>query len=163
VNIEIDETSADPVFDAGYVTAVADEYGSISNADFLVEQSFLGQGFSATATGASSGAIATTTFIDLKYSTLHLPGGAAPVNPPNNGFAMDGDLQSNTNSVAGIVTTNGDWIPGLTNGPGGNVMGTNGVPVDPTFTFHLTDVANAGNTDNIFGSGGQLDDNPATW
>src|SRR5215472_69921 len=64
VNIEIYETSVDPFFDEGGVTAVADADGTISNSDFQCQQSFLGQGFLAHATGASSGVTAEATFTD---------------------------------------------------------------------------------------------------
>ena len=54
--IEIDtyETSVDPFFWEGTVYATARLDGTFSNSDFLVQESFLGQGFIAYATGRSS-------------------------------------------------------------------------------------------------------------
>src|SRR3989442_11116060 len=62
VRIDIYETSVDPTFFEGAVSAIADADGDISNRDFQIQQSFLGQGFLANAAGESSGATASTTF-----------------------------------------------------------------------------------------------------
>src|SRR5438445_1296223 len=64
VNVEIYETSVDPFFDEGGVTAIADANGNISNSDFACQTSFLGQGFLANASGQSSGSTAQATFTD---------------------------------------------------------------------------------------------------
>src|SRR5438045_2048349 len=64
VNIQVYETTVDPYYDEGGVFAVANANGNISNSDFIVQQSFLGQGFLAQAIGASSGLSATAAFTD---------------------------------------------------------------------------------------------------
>ena len=93
VAIDIYETSVDPLFWEGSVSAVADTSGNISNSNFVVQQSFLGQGFLANATGQSSGLVASAVFTDS-------PGpGTAPVSPPTGGFGIDGDLQANTPTI----------------------------------------------------------------
>src|SRR6266404_2979561 len=68
VTIDIYETTVDPFFWEGSVSPVADANGNISNSELLVQQSFLGQGFSAIATGQSSGLSASTTFTDANPS-----------------------------------------------------------------------------------------------
>src|SRR5205809_4894952 len=55
VNIQIFETSVEPIFDEGSASGVADTNGNISDIRFEVLPSFLGQGFIAYAVGASSG------------------------------------------------------------------------------------------------------------
>src|ERR1043165_8358366 len=82
--------------------------------------------------------------------------GTAPVNPPTGGFAIDGNLQANV-ATPGI----GDWTPGAS-GSGGFVLSSGGLPIDPTTTYHLTDLFNSGNDDN-FAGGQKFDDNPNTW
>jgi hypothetical protein len=150
VTIEVYETTVDPFFDEGGVSAVADGSGTISNGTFLVQQSFLGQGFLAQATGLSSGLTASVAFEDA-------PGpGTAPVSPPSGGFGIDGDLQANTPTV-GI----GDWLPGPS-GAGGNVLTAAGGAIDPVHTYHLTDAYNT-NTDNNFAGGQKFDGNPNSW
>src|SRR5437667_2074865 len=72
VSIDISETSVDPIFWVGSVSATASPGGNFSNSDFLIQQSFLGQGFLATATGHSSGLTASTTFTDS----------SSPITPP---------------------------------------------------------------------------------
>src|ERR1043166_2347281 len=53
VSIEIWETSVAPDVDEGGIVAIADADGNISNSDFIVQPSFLGQGFLAIATAPS--------------------------------------------------------------------------------------------------------------
>ncbi|HXJ76800.1 MAG TPA: hypothetical protein VNM37_28340, partial [Candidatus Dormibacteraeota bacterium] len=105
----------------------------------------------ATATGLPSGRSAIVIFTDAAA----LPG-LAPVNPPVGGFRIEGDLQANTPTVG-----QGDWVPGPA-GSGGNVLTSNGVPVNPVLTFHLLDLYNSGTDDN-FAGGDKVDDNPSTW
>jgi hypothetical protein len=64
---------------------------------------------------------------------------------------MDGDLQANANT--------GDWVPG--SGSGGAVLGTNGMPVNPTTTFHLVD--GFGAAENNFNGGLKVDNDPNLW
>ena len=82
--------------------------------------------------------------------------GNAPVNPPINGFAIDGFLQRQS-AIAG------DWLAG----PGGNEPGTFilsnvGVPVVPLFGFvHVIDVWDS-NEDDVFAANSKFNDNPNT-
>src|ERR1051326_3036334 len=149
VTIEVYETSVDPFFYEGSVSAIADPSGNISNGDFLVQQSFLGQGFAAYATGGDSSLTASATFTDAPSA------GTAPVNPPTGGFGIDGDLGANT-PTAGI----GDWVPG-SSGSGGNVLTAAGVPITSGTTFHAIDAYQSG-TDNNFAGGQKFDGNPNT-
>src|SRR5262245_40853913 len=64
VNIDVYETSAEPDLWVGSVSAIADANGNISNTNLVVQESFLGQGFAAYATGASSSLTAIATFTD---------------------------------------------------------------------------------------------------
>jgi hypothetical protein len=119
----------------------------------MVIQSFLGQGFAAYATGQLSGFTATTTFTDA-------PGpGTAPISPPTGGFGIDGNLQANT------PTNNiGDWLTNSASaGTGGNVLLTNGVPIDTNITYHVVDPYNANGVDNGFNGGNKFDGNPNSW
>src|SRR5256885_4578838 len=77
VHVDIYETSVDPFFFEGSVSATARPNGTFTNSEFLVQQSFLGQGFMAHATGASSGATASTGFTDAGFPTIPLPKGVA--------------------------------------------------------------------------------------
>ena len=155
VNIDVYETSAEPDLWVGSVSATADADGSISNSDLVVQQSFLGQGFAAYATGTSSGLTVIATFTDAVANP-----GVAPVNPPCNGFAIDGDLFAN----APIAFTNkGDWI--FTNafpGTGCGVLNLDGTAIDPINTFHITDLYNS-SSDNNFAGGLKVNDDPNTW
>src|SRR5438045_2303109 len=49
VTIDVYETTIDPFYWEGRLSAIADASGKISNNSFIVQQSFLGQGFSANA------------------------------------------------------------------------------------------------------------------
>ena len=79
--------------------------------------------------------------------------GTAPVSPPTGGFGIEGDL-----TATGAA---GDWLKGAQAQPYG-VLFDSGLPVDPSHTFHITDVYNTGN-DNIFGGGDKWNDDPNTW
>ena len=92
------------------------------------------------------------------------PKGIAPVNPPTGGFAIEGDLLSNTpTSPSPFAANQGDWYFGV-GGSGGNVLNNNatGTPVDSTTTFHLIDAFSSGTDDN-FAGGDKVDDNPNSW
>src|SRR5437016_185194 len=78
VKIDTYETSVDPFFWEGTVSAMVRADGTFSNGDLLVQQSFLGQGFTAHALGASSGLTATTSFTDGSTCPVP-PNGIAPV------------------------------------------------------------------------------------
>ncbi|WP_296682684.1 gliding motility-associated C-terminal domain-containing protein [Flavobacterium sp.] len=80
--------------------------------------------------------------------------GIAPVNLPSGGFTIDGSLLSNS--------TNGDWVDGT--GSGGFVLANSGTPLNTKTTYHLYDEYDSG-TDNIFGGGDKVSDNPnsMTW
>src|SRR5258706_11208644 len=64
VRIEVYESSVDPFFDEGGVSAIADANGNITNSDLLVHRSFLNEGFLATAIGQDPAETASTTFTD---------------------------------------------------------------------------------------------------
>src|ERR1700756_3463615 len=77
------------------------------------------------------------------------PNGTAMVSPPTGGFAIDGNLLSNT-PVNGV----GDWLA-AGNGPGGAVLNANGSPVNPALTFHLIDPYST--AENNFAGGKKVD------
>src|SRR6266404_1221516 len=107
VKIDTYETSVDPFFWEGAVSAIVRADGTFSNSDLLVEQSFLGQGFTAHALRASSRQTATTSFTDAS-SCPAPPNGIAPVSPPAGGFSIAGALLANvptTTSLAGTRWT----------------------------------------------------------
>jgi hypothetical protein len=158
VAIDVYETSVDPLFWEGGVSATADASGNIFNSSFLVQQSFLGLGFLANATGQASGLTASTTFTDSGAVV-----GRAPVNPPCGGFAIDGDLFANTPTNAPWFPNAGDWI--VTNsfpGSGCGVLNLDGTPINPATTFHVLDAFDS-HCDDGFVQGAKFDDNPATW
>ena len=80
--------------------------------------------------------------------------GIAPVNSPSSGFNIDGTLIANS--------SNGDWLDGT--GTGGFVLANSGTPINTKTTYHLYDEYNS-LTDNIFGGGDKVSDNPnnMTW
>ncbi|WP_035672729.1 gliding motility-associated C-terminal domain-containing protein [Flavobacterium sp. 83] len=80
--------------------------------------------------------------------------GIAPVNSLSGGFNIDGTLIANTAA--------GDWTDGT--GTGGFVLANSGVPLNSGTTYHLYDPYN-NSTDNIFGGGDKVSDNPnsMTW
>src|SRR5580765_5751659 len=100
--------------------------------------------------------IFTATFLFFGLSALAVPPptGVAPVTVPAGGFAIDGDLLANTPNL-----NTGDWLPD-SNGVGG-VLDAAGNPLNPTTTFHFTDLYNS-TADNTF-SGGKWVDSPASW
>src|ERR1044071_1016826 len=156
VNIDTYETSVDPFFWEGTVSAIVRADGTFSNGDLLVQQSFLGQGFTAHAIGASSGLKATTSFTDAT-SCPSPPNGIAPVNPPAGGFSITGSLLANVPS-SGV----GDWVSNSISSGGGFVLNADGTPVDPINTFHFVDAFGSASDDN-FAGGDKVDDNPNTW
>ena len=168
VAIDIYETSVNPLYWEGEITTIADASGNISNSDLLVQESFLGQGFTADATGQSSHLSATTSFTDSPsgFPTVALPNGTAPVNPPSGGFGIDGDLQANTNSGSALLNSIGDWMAGPT-GTGGNVLDSSGNPISSSLTFHLIDGANCASgsaCDDVFtGANAKFNADPSLW
>lgn len=84
------------------------------------------------------------------------PAGVAPVAPPPNGFAIDGDLFANT-----PTPDVGDWLPNPAAGAGGFVLNAAGVPLNPGTTLHFADPYNG--NDNVFSGGLKWGDNPNTW
>src|SRR5262249_40081386 len=84
------------------------------------------------------------------------PAGVAPVLVPSGGFAIDGDLLANR---PGADT--GDWLLSTNAGSGGAVLNAAGAPLDPTRTFHFTDLYGS-SSDNGFAKGKWMD-NPTTW
>ncbi|MCJ7759282.1 MAG: hypothetical protein MUP24_14180, partial [Gillisia sp.] len=74
------------------------------------------------------------------------------IDPPFNGFAIDGKLFSDSN---------GDW---LEQGTGGGVLNwdLSGSPKDPSITQHFTDIYNS-STDNVFSQGSKSNDEPENW
>jgi|GEM_PF-6509184 len=94
------------------------------------------------------------TLLLLFFSSLmygQITSGTAPVNPPLNGFNIDGKVIANSPI--------GDWVAGST---GAGVLDNFGIPIDNTTTFHLNDLFNSSSDDN-FGGGTKYDDNPKNW
>src|SRR5437762_1791633 len=138
---------------------VADTNGNINTSWYVFSEELIGATMQATATGQTSNLTASATFTDDVP-----PEGVAPVNPPTGGFALDGDLLSNTpTSPSPFGPNQGDWYAG-TDGSGGNVLNSDatGTPVNSTTTFHLVDPF-ASATDDNFAGGDKVDDNPNTW
>jgi hypothetical protein len=138
---------------------VADANGSFETSWYIFSEELIGATMQVTGTGESSGLTASATFTDAIP-----PKGIAPVNPPAGGFAIEGDLLSNTpTSPSPFAPNQGDWYAGP-GGSGGNVLNSNatGTPVDSTSTFHLVDPFSS-NTDDNFAGGDKVDDNPNTW
>src|SRR4051812_23907231 len=147
--------------------AVADSNGNLDTSWYVFSEELIGAAMQVTATGQTSNLTASATFTDAVP-----PKGVAPVNPPAGGFAIEGDLLSNTpTSCAGLPTptpsvcpfavNQGDWYAG-TGGTGGNVLNPTGTPVDSTTTFHLVDPFNSATDDN-FAGGDKVHDNPNSW
>src|SRR5437763_9487911 len=138
---------------------VADANGNFQTSWYVFSEELIGATMQATATGQTSQLTASATFTDAAP-----PKGVAPVNPPMGGFAIDGDLLSNTpTSPSPFAANQGDWYHGA-GGTGGNVLNSDatGTPVDPTTTYHLVDVFNS-STDDNFAGGDKVHDNPNTW
>src|SRR5207248_1025030 len=138
---------------------VADANGNVATSWYVFSEDLIGATMQVTGTGQTSQLTASATFTDAVP-----PEGVAPVNPPTGGFAIDGDLLSNTpTSPSPFAANQGDWYSGA-GGTGGNVLNNDatGTPVDPAITFHLVDAQNIATDDN-FGGGDKVDDNPNTW
>src|SRR5207253_3080272 len=149
---------------------VADANGNFETSWYIFSEDLIGATMQATATGQSSNLTASATFTDAAP-----PKGVAPVSPPTGGFAIEGDLLSNTpTSCSGLpaptptppcpfAPNQGDWYPGP-GGSGGNVLNGDATrtPVDSTTTFHLVDAYSSATDDN-FNGGDKVDDNPNTW
>src|SRR5881394_3209188 len=148
---------------------VADANGNIDTSWYIFSEDLIGATMQATATGQTSGFSASATFTDAVP-----PKGVAPVAPPTGGFAIEGDLLSNTPTSCVLLPTptpspcpfapnQGDWYPGP-GGSGGNVLNNDatGTPVDSTTTFHLVDAVNS-STDDNFAGGDKVHDNPTSW
>src|SRR2546429_745407 len=148
---------------------VADANGNFETSWYIFSENLIGATIQATATGQSSNLTASATFTDAVP-----PKGVAPVSPPTGGFAIEGDLLSNTPTSCVLLPTptpspcpfapnQGDWYPGP-GGSGGNVLNNDatGTPVDSTPTFHLVDAFSSATDDN-FAGGDKVDDNPNTW
>src|SRR5438094_4253579 len=98
---------------------VADENGNINTSWYIFTEDLIGATMQVTATGQSSNLTASATFTDAVP-----PKGVAPVNPPTGGFAIDGDLLSNTpTSPSPFAANQGDWYHGA-GGSGGTVLNT---------------------------------------
>src|SRR5437762_1735389 len=138
---------------------VADTNGNINTSWYVFSEELIGATMQATATGQTSNLTASATFTDDVP-----PEGVAPVSPPTGGFAIDGDLMSNTpTSPSPFAANQGDWYPG-SGGSGGNVLNNDatGTPVNTATTFHLVDLYNSATDDN-FAGGDKVDHNPNTW
>ncbi|MFV8344422.1 gliding motility-associated C-terminal domain-containing protein [Flavobacterium sp. XS2P39] len=92
-------------------------------------------------------------FLSFPAVTLAQIGpGIAPVSTPTGGFNIDGTLLANT--------ATGDWVDGT--GTGGFTLNNLGVPLNAGTTYHLYDPYNT-SSDNIFGGGDKVGDNPNSW
>src|SRR6266403_3932755 len=138
---------------------VADANGNFETSWYIFSEDLIGATMQVTGTGQTSGFTASATFTDAVP-----PKGVAPVSPPTGGFAIEGDLLSNTPTTPAPFSANqGDWYPGP-GGTGGNVLNSDatGTPVNSTTTFHLVDAYNSPTDDN-FAGGDKVDNNPNTW
>ncbi|MDZ4329340.1 MAG: hypothetical protein U0945_02000, partial [Flavobacterium sp.] len=91
----------------------------------------------------------------LSFTTVSLAQigpGIAPINTPSGGFNIDGTLIANTAS--------GDWVDGT--GTGGFILNNSGGALNTGTTYHLYDLYNT-SSDNIFGGGDKVGDNPNNW
>ncbi|PKP44879.1 MAG: hypothetical protein CVT95_10315, partial [Bacteroidetes bacterium HGW-Bacteroidetes-12] len=80
--------------------------------------------------------------------------GIAPVDPPAEGFNIDGTLKVNS--------TIGDWLSGT--GAGGFVLNADGTPANPGTTFWMKDNYDDGtNQDNVFSGAYKINENPTNW
>src|SRR5204862_1966865 len=124
-------------------------------------EDLIGATMQVTGTGQTSQLTASATFTDAVP-----PKGVASINPPTGGFAIDGDLLSNTpTSPLPFAANQGDWYLG-TGGPvGSNVLNNDatGTAVDSTTTFHLVDPFNSITPDDNFAGGDKVDNNPNKW
>src|SRR5437899_1831434 len=137
---------------------VADANGNVETSWYIFSDELIGATMQVTGTGQTSQLTASATFTDAVP-----PKGVAPVSPPTGGFAIEGDLLSNTPTTpAPFAANQGDWYPGP-GGTGGNVLNgdATGTPVNSTTTFHLVDAFDSATDDN-FAGGDKVDDNPNT-
>ncbi|SFO80077.1 conserved repeat domain-containing protein, partial [Algoriphagus ornithinivorans] len=84
-----------------------------------------------------------------------------PLNSPNGGFHIDGDLRANTPTPGA-----GDWIPGATGGlnNGGSAFTSLGVPVNGVTSFRFIDPYKGGpGVDLGFNGGNKGNGNPNSW
>ncbi|MFV8340755.1 hypothetical protein ACNQGL_15975, partial [Flavobacterium sp. LB3P21] len=91
----------------------------------------------------------------LSFTTVSLAQigpGIAPINTPSGGFNIDGTLFANT--------ATGDWVDGT--GAGGFILNNSGGALNTGTTYHLYDLYNT-SSDNIFGGGDKVGDNPNNW
>ncbi|PIF63104.1 gliding motility-associated C-terminal domain-containing protein [Flavobacterium sp. 11] len=91
----------------------------------------------------------------LSFTTVSLAQigpGIAPINTPSGGFNIDGTLIANTAA--------GDWVDGT--GTGGFILNNSGGALNTGTTYHLYDLYNT-SSDNIFGGGDKVGDNPNNW
>src|SRR5256714_14453628 len=106
---------------------VADANGNIDTSWYIFSEDLIGATMQAPATGQPPGFSPSPTFTDAVP-----PKGVAPVSPPTGGFAIEGDLLSNTPTSCVLLPTptpspcpfapnQGDWYPGP-GGTGGNVF-----------------------------------------
>ena len=70
---------------------VADANGNFETSWYIFSEELIGATMQVTGTGQTSGFTASATFTDAVP-----PKGVAPVSPPTGGFAIEGDLLSNT-------------------------------------------------------------------
>ncbi|PYX13275.1 MAG: hypothetical protein DMG84_19695, partial [Acidobacteria bacterium] len=137
---------------------VADANGNFETSWYIFSEDLIGATMQVTGTGQTSQLTASATFTDAVP-----PKGVAPVAPPTGGFAIEGDLLSNTPTTPVPFAANqGDWYPGP-GGTGGNVLNSDatGTPVNSATTFHLVDPFDSATDDN-FAGGDKVDDNPNT-
>src|SRR5207248_4465295 len=108
---------------------VADANGNVATSWYVFSENLIGATMQVTGTGQTSQLTASATFTDAVP-----PKGVAPVNPPTGGFAIDGDLLSNTpTSPSPWAANQGDWYMGT---GGSCVLNNNatGTPVDSATT-----------------------------
>src|SRR5262249_29101220 len=159
VNMVVVQLSPNPASYAPW-DVVADTNGNFQTSWYIFTEDLIGATMQVTATGQTSSFTASATFTDAVP-----PKGVAPVSPPTGGFAIDGDLLSNTpTSPSPFAANQGDWYAGP-GGSGGNVLNsdTTGTPVDSTTTYHLVDLYNNNAADDNFAGGQKVDNNPNTW
>src|SRR5947209_11431894 len=138
---------------------VADANGNVETSWYIFSEDLIGATMQVTGTGQTSQLTASATFTDAVP-----PKGVAPVAPPTGGFAIEGDLLSNTpTSPSPFAANQGDWYAGA-GGSGGNVLNNDatGTPVNSATTFHLVDAYSSATDDN-FAGGDKVHDNPNTW
>src|SRR5207244_8566689 len=136
---------------------VADANGNFETSWYIFSEDLIGATMQVTGTGQTSGFTASATFTDAVP-----PKGVAPVAPPTGGFAIEGDLLSNTPTTpAPFAANQGDWYPGP-GGTGGNVLHSDatGTPVNSATHFHLVEPLDSA-TDDTFAAGDIADANPS--